>query len=114
MAREIPVFDAYMPAIVLLFTAGAAITRMLDCILADTGLYRVVWHPSLFRASLLACICGVLGLGVVGRHDMHSDIRHQLMPAGGKARSAPYLTGLYHLDARRSSRALLFARRTTG
>jgi hypothetical protein len=37
---------------------------LLDGILAYTGLYRVVWHPSLFRASLLACICGMLGLAV--------------------------------------------------
>ncbi len=35
---------------------------MLDRLLALTGLYRVVWHPSLFRASLLVCICSVLGL----------------------------------------------------
>jgi protein-S-isoprenylcysteine O-methyltransferase Ste14 len=49
MPREIAGFDAYMPAIVMLFIAGAAITRLLDRILADTGLYRVVRHPSLFR-----------------------------------------------------------------
>jgi hypothetical protein len=24
----------------------------------------VVWHPALFRASLLACVCGLLGLAV--------------------------------------------------
>ena len=64
MPREIAVLDAYLPAIVLLFVAGAALTWVLDRLLALTGLYRVVWHPSLFRASLLVCVCGVLGLAV--------------------------------------------------
>jgi hypothetical protein len=64
MPREVAVLDAYVPAIVLLFIAGAAIMWLLDGILAYTGLYRVVWHPSLFRASLLVCICGMLGLAV--------------------------------------------------
>lgn len=64
MPREIAVLDAYVPAIVLLFIAGAAITWMLDRVIASTGLYRVVWHPSLFRASVLVCVCGALGLAV--------------------------------------------------
>jgi protein AaeX len=64
MPREIAVLDAYMPTIVLLFLAGAALTWFIDRILAFTGLYSVVWHPSLFRASLLVCVCGVLGLVV--------------------------------------------------
>ena len=64
MPRDIAVFDAYVPAIVLLFVAGAALTWVLDRVIAYPGLYRVVWHPSLFRASLLVCVCGVLGLAV--------------------------------------------------
>jgi len=62
MPREIAVLDAYVPTILLLCVIGAALTWVLDRFLAWTGLYRVVWHPSLFRASLLVCICGVLGL----------------------------------------------------
>ncbi|NMM00888.1 DUF1656 domain-containing protein [Paraburkholderia sp. RP-4-7] len=64
MPRDIAVFDAYVPAIVLLFIAGAALTWVLDRVIAYTGVYRVVWHPSLFRASLLVCVCGALGLAV--------------------------------------------------
>ena len=64
MPREIAVFDAYVPAIVLMFIAGAVLTWLLDRVIAYTGLYRVVWHPSLFLASLLVCVCGVLGLAV--------------------------------------------------
>jgi hypothetical protein len=33
-------------------------------VLAQIGVYSVVWHPSLFRASLLVVICGALGLAV--------------------------------------------------
>ncbi|MGH8779435.1 DUF1656 domain-containing protein [Paraburkholderia sp.] len=64
MPREIAVFDAYVPAVVLLFIAGAAVTWLLDRLIAVTGVYRIVWHPSLFRASLLVCVCGLLGLAV--------------------------------------------------
>ncbi|MEX3526909.1 MAG: DUF1656 domain-containing protein [Burkholderia sp.] len=64
MPREIAVFDAYMPTVVLMFVLGALLTWTVDRLLAATGLYRLVWHPSLFRASLLVCICGGLGLAV--------------------------------------------------
>jgi hypothetical protein len=64
MPREVAILDAYVPAILLLCLIGAALTWALDRVLAWAGLYRVVWHPSLFRASLLVCICGVLGLAV--------------------------------------------------
>ncbi|MFM0203183.1 DUF1656 domain-containing protein [Paraburkholderia fungorum] len=64
MPREVAVFDAYLPTIVLLFIAGAALSWLLDRVIAYTALYRIVWHPNLFRASLLVCVCGVLGLAV--------------------------------------------------
>ena len=64
MPRDIAVLDVYVPVLVLLFVGGAALTWMLDRVIARTGLYRVVWHPSLFRASLLVCVCGVMGLAV--------------------------------------------------
>jgi protein AaeX len=64
MPLDIAFLGVYVPALVLLFVAGAALSWMLDHALAWTGLYRVVWHPSLFRASLLVCVCGVIGLAV--------------------------------------------------
>jgi hypothetical protein len=64
MPREIAILDAYMPAIIVLCFVGAALTWVLDRIFAYIGLYSVVWHPSLFRASLLVCVCGALGLAV--------------------------------------------------
>jgi hypothetical protein len=64
MHREIALIGAYIPALVPLCIGGAALTWLIDRLLARVGLYRFVWHPALFRASLLACICGVLGLAV--------------------------------------------------
>jgi hypothetical protein len=64
MHREIAILGAYIPALIPLCIGGAALTRLADRVLAQVGLYRWVWHPALFRASLLVCICGVLGLAV--------------------------------------------------
>jgi hypothetical protein len=64
MPREIAIFDTFIPTIVPIYVVGAALTWLIDRLLAMTGLYRFVWHPALFRASLLACVCGLLGLAV--------------------------------------------------
>ncbi|WP_277183499.1 DUF1656 domain-containing protein [Caballeronia sp. BR00000012568055] len=64
MPRDTAILEAYVPTILLLFIAGAMATWVIDRLLAMTGLYRVVWHPSLFRASLLVCVCSVIGLVV--------------------------------------------------
>jgi hypothetical protein len=64
MPLEFALPDAYVPTILLLFIAGAVATWLIDRLLATTGLYRVVWHPSLFRAAMLICVCSGLGLAV--------------------------------------------------
>jgi hypothetical protein len=64
MPRDIAILDAYVPTLLLLFIAGGLLTWLVDRVLALTGLYRVVWHPPLFRACLLVCVCGLLGLAV--------------------------------------------------
>jgi len=64
MPRDIAIFGAYVPAIVPLCIAGATVTWLIDRLLWAIGLYGVVWHPSLFRASLLVFVCSALGLAV--------------------------------------------------
>lgn len=64
MYREVAIFGAYLPAMVPLFILGATVTWIVDRILAAVGLYRVVWHPALFRGSLLAIVCCAFGLAV--------------------------------------------------
>ena len=49
---------------VLIFSLEMSKEQLVDRLLAMSGLYRFVWHPALFRASLLVCICGLLGLAV--------------------------------------------------
>jgi hypothetical protein len=66
MPRSIAILEAYVPTILLLFVAGAFLAWLIDRGLALTGLYRVVWHPSLFRASLFVCVCGLIGLAFFG------------------------------------------------
>jgi protein AaeX len=64
MPRDIAILGAYVPAMVPLCIAGAALMWLIDRLLGAIGLYRVVWHPSLFRASLLVLVCSALGLAV--------------------------------------------------
>jgi len=64
MHSELAVPEAYVPMILLIFLAGAVLTWAADRVLSLTGLYRLLWHPSLFRASLLACTCSLLALTV--------------------------------------------------
>jgi hypothetical protein len=64
MPRDLAVPDAYVPTILLMFVIGGLLAWTVDRVLARTGLYRYVWHPCLFRASLLVCICAALGLYV--------------------------------------------------
>jgi protein AaeX len=62
MPRDIALFDAYVPILLLLAIAGAAVTWVIDRLLAYFGMYRFFWHPSLVRVSLLTCVIGLLGL----------------------------------------------------
>lgn len=64
MPRDVAFLDAYIPAVFLLFILGSAITWVLDSVLARTGMYHIVWHPSLFRVSLLVIVCCALDLAV--------------------------------------------------
>jgi len=64
--RDAVVLDVYVPTIVEVFVVGAIVTWLVDRVLSRTGLYRFVWHPALFRASVLVSICGLLGLVVYG------------------------------------------------
>lgn len=64
MPRDIALFDVYVPMVLLTTIAGAALSWALDRVLAYFGVYRLLWHPPLARASLLACIVCLFGLAV--------------------------------------------------
>ena len=64
MPREISLFDAYIPTILLLAIAAGIVTLLLDRVLTMLGWYKLVWHPALFRVSLFACLVSLFGLSV--------------------------------------------------
>jgi hypothetical protein len=64
MPREISFFDAYVPTVLLAILLAGVLALIADRILSWLGLYRLVWHPALFRISLFTCIAALLGLAV--------------------------------------------------
>ena len=65
MPREITLFDALLPSLFLVFLASVVLQAVLDRVLVRCGVYRLVWHPPLFRLSLFVCIFGACGLLVL-------------------------------------------------
>ncbi len=51
-----------MPGLFVLFVASLFLLWLLDWLAGRFGLYRLVWHPPLFRLSLFVCVFGVLAL----------------------------------------------------
>lgn len=62
MAREIAVFGILMPSLLPVFVLSLLIHVGVDWLCGHFGVYRYVWHKSLFRLCLLVCIFGVLAL----------------------------------------------------
>ena len=65
MPREIPFAGTLMPGLLPLFAACLLLMILLDLLLGRIGLYRHVWHPSLFRLALFVCLFGAAGLLLV-------------------------------------------------
>lgn len=53
MPREIPVFDALIPTLLLILIGSALIYVLIDQFLRDVDWDRFVWHPALFRLPCL-------------------------------------------------------------
>ncbi|MBC9248810.1 Na+-dependent transporter [Pseudomonas alcaligenes] len=62
MPREIALHGLYMPTLTLLFVVAAVLCWCLDRLLAGANLYRLVWHPALFRVCLFACLFAGMAL----------------------------------------------------
>ena len=63
MPREIALFDALVPTLLLAFVLAAALSLLLDWLAARHRLYRYLWYPALFRLALFVCLfagCGLL------------------------------------------------------
>ena len=60
MPAEIDLFGFFAPILLLVFVGCVVVFVVLDLLLARTGIYRLAWHPGLFRLALfVALFCGV-------------------------------------------------------
>lgn len=62
MPPEIEWFGILMPALLPVFLLSFAVMVVLDLAIGRAGLYRRLWHPSLFRFALFVCLFGAAGL----------------------------------------------------
>jgi hypothetical protein len=62
MPREIALGDALVPGLLVLFVLSLLLLWLLDWVAGRFGLYRLVWHPSLFRLALFVCVFGSFAL----------------------------------------------------
>jgi hypothetical protein len=56
MLREIALFGAGVPSVLLYFFAAVALFLAIDQLGKPLGFYRLVWHPPLVRLALLVCL----------------------------------------------------------
>lgn len=62
MPREIAFGDALIPGLLVWFVISLGLLLLIDVVIGRFGLYRFVWHPSLFRIALFVCIFGSFAL----------------------------------------------------
>lgn len=62
MPREIALADALVPGLLLIYLGCLLVLWLIDTIIGRYGLYRYVWHPSLFRVAVFFVLFGAAGL----------------------------------------------------
>ena len=60
MLREVAVDGLLMPALVPIFFASALLFVAVDLLAGRLGLYRLVWHPGLFRAAAFVILWALI------------------------------------------------------
>jgi hypothetical protein len=56
MLREIALFGALAPTLLLDFLAAIPLFLVIDRLASPLGFYRLVWHPPLVRLALFTCV----------------------------------------------------------
>ena len=56
MLREISLFGALMPSLLLYFLTAIPLFLAIDRLASPLGIYRLVWHPPLARLALFVCL----------------------------------------------------------
>jgi len=62
MLREVPLFGALAPSLLLYFLAALLMFVIVDRLVTRLGGYRLLWHPSLARFGLFLCLFSALVL----------------------------------------------------
>jgi len=60
MLREIVLFGALAPSLLLYFLGAIPLFVLADRLVTRLGVYRLVWHPPLARFGLFLCIFSTL------------------------------------------------------
>jgi len=56
MLREVSIFGALAPSLLLYFLASIALFLVIDRVASPLGFYHLVWHPPLVRLAVFACV----------------------------------------------------------
>jgi uncharacterized protein DUF1656 len=56
MLREIGLFGALVPSLLLYFPAAIVLFLAIDKLTTPLGVYRLVWNPALVRLALFVCL----------------------------------------------------------
>jgi hypothetical protein len=62
MPREIALFGVFVPGLLIAGFLAVVVQYGLDWLCGHYGVYRHVWHRSLFRVCMLVCVWGALSL----------------------------------------------------
>ena len=62
MLRELALFGAFAPSLLIYFFASILLFVIADRLITRLGVYRIVWHPPLARFGLFLCVFSVLVL----------------------------------------------------
>ena len=62
MLREIGLFGALAPSLLLYFLAAVLLFVIVDRLITRMGVYRLLWHPPLARFGLFLCTFALLVL----------------------------------------------------
>jgi hypothetical protein len=60
MLRELALFGALAPSLLLYFLAAIVLFVVIDRLIDRSGVYRLVWHPPLVRLGLFLCVFSLL------------------------------------------------------
>lgn len=60
MNAEISVFGLYLPSLLVCAPLAYALTVFVRVALGVLGLYRFLWHRSLFNVAIFVCLLGVI------------------------------------------------------